>query len=86
MEGYVLEAPRAQAFEAARARADSAAAAAAAAKKALAALELRIPKARLEADSQRARAADLATRLDQLRAAAQARRTALLSAFLLCII
>jgi hypothetical protein len=60
-----------QALEAARARADSAAAAAAAAKKALAALELRIPKARLEADSQRARAADLAARLAQLRADAK---------------
>jgi len=63
-----------QALEAARARADGAAAAAAAAKKALAALELRIPKARLEADSQRARAADLAARLAQLRADAKVLR------------
>ena len=60
-----------QALEAARARADGASAAAAAAKKALGALELRIPKARLEADAQRARAADLASRLDRLRADAR---------------
>lgn len=62
-----------QALEAARGRADSATAAAAAAKKALDALELRIPKARLEADSQRARAADLSSRLEQLRADAKVR-------------
>ena len=60
-----------QALEAARARADGASAAAAAAKKALDALELRIPKARLEADAQRARATDLASRLDRLRADAR---------------
>lgn len=60
-----------QALEAARARTDGASAAAAAAKKALDALELRIPKARLEADAQRARAADLASRLDRLRADAR---------------
>lgn len=62
-----------QALEAARGRADSATAAAAVAKKALDALELRIPKARLEADSQRARAADLSSRLEQLRADAKVR-------------
>lgn len=60
-----------QALEAARARADGASAAAATARKALDALELRIPKARLEADAQRARAADLASRLDRLRADAR---------------
>lgn len=61
-----------QALNEARQRAERAAATAAAAEKALAGLETGIPKARMEAAAQRAKADDLAARLGSLRAATQA--------------
>jgi hypothetical protein len=60
-----------QAVLEARQRATAAAAAAKAAEKALAALETAIPKARMEADAQRALAEDLRARLSELRAATE---------------
>ncbi len=62
-----------QALSEARHRAERAAAMAAAAEKALAGLETGIPKARMEAAAQRAKADDLAARLGSLRAATQVR-------------
>lgn len=63
----------AQALAEARQRAERATAAAAAAEKKLAALEVGIPKARMEAESQRQLAQDLRTRMAQLKAATKAR-------------
>ncbi|BDA46592.1 Structural maintenance of chromosomes protein 4 [Coccomyxa sp. Obi] len=60
-----------KALSEARQRAERAAATAAAAEKALAGLETGIPKARMEAAAQRAKADDLAARLGSLRAATQ---------------
>ena len=62
-----------QALADARQRSERATAAAAAAKKKLAALEVGIPKARMEAESQRQLAQDLRTRMAQLKAATKAR-------------
>ena len=54
-----------------RAKAEAASAAVVAATKAVAQLEVAIPKARMEATAQRAKAADLQTRLAELQAATQ---------------
>jgi hypothetical protein len=62
-----------QALADARQRAERATAAAASAEKKLAALEVGIPKARMEAESQRQLAQDLRARMAQLRAATKAR-------------
>ena len=62
-----------QALTDARQRAERATAAAAAAEKKLAALEVGIPKACMEAESQRQLAQDLRARLAQLKAATKAR-------------
>lgn len=62
-----------QALADARQRAERATAAAALAEKKLAALEVGIPKARMEAESQRQLAQDLRARMAQFRAATKAR-------------
>ena len=62
-----------QALSEARQRADRATKAAAAAEGKLAALEVGIPKARMEAESQRQLAKDLSARLTQLKAATKVR-------------